>query len=651
MKSVKSELIGGFWGQWQSVNAQKAIFHQWEQLEKSGCIDNFRILAEGKDVFRRGWFFADSDAYKWLDAAFHILAQQLDPRLIELVDQFVGLIENAQTPDGYLYTYNQIHFPGTRWVNLQIEHELYCHGHLIEALISGAQLEMYADKLAIACRAADLIVADMKGKGPKFTSGHEEIEIALLKLFDLTHNLAYLEMAKQFLELRGKQRCFAVEILSETFSNNRRVKAVADQKTAFLEAHPAVRPPSLPASNRAEKPPNIQLRWFIKGLSGKLLQQHAPLRKQVRPEGHAVRFAYLQAAAAMLERMTGENVFRETMKKSWQHMVHKRMYITGGIGSLPVIEGFGRDYELDPSYAYAETCAALGSLFWNREMAKLSGDAPYSDLFEWQLYNAALVGMGINGMRYFYNNPLKSEGGLGRQAWYEVPCCPSNISRMLAGLAGDILKVDAGGVDIQQYISSRHEVLVDGERLAFEIESELPWEGGVQIRMKKATSKPFTINLRQPSWASEMQVAVNEDVIHHINRPGVTQLDPQNAAWVPVTRAWEEGDRIRLEFALPVQIYHTHEKVKPCRGQAALTRGPLVYCLESVDNPDVDIFAVVLDPESPQVVSAPDILGGIRLMRALSTDGKALTFIPYHLWGNRGPSGMTVFVNLPEQTR
>jgi hypothetical protein len=641
MKGIESRLTGGYWGRWQAVNRESAIFHQWAQLEATGCIDNFRILAEGKPVSRTGLFFADSDAYKWLEAAYRILAQAPAPRLTELVEEFVGLIRGAQAKDGYLYTFNQIHFPGTRWVNLQIEHELYCHGHLIEACIAGYRTTGDEVLLDIARRLADRITEDFYGKGPRFTPGHEEIEIALLRLFEVTGNEGYFNMARQFVEQRGKDRFFALEIVRQFFSNNRRVEQAQKQ----VNEDQAVPAEPLPEGNTAKSPPLNQLRFYFSALSGKLLQQHKPLTRQAVPVGHAVRFAYLQTAGAMLDRLSGTAEYRGTLAKSWQHMVGRRMYLTGGIGSLPGIEGFGRDYELDPAVAYAESCAALGSMYWNREMSKLTHETQYSDLFEWQLYNAALVGMGWEGVTYLYNNPLASMGEIERRAWYKVPCCPSNLSRTWAALQDDVLDFDGEAVYIQQYFSSQHRLSMPDGELEMDIESGLPWSGEVKFRIGAAPGKPITLRMRQPSWTSAVRVVLNGVDIRLVKRAPAATLMPQEAAWLEITRTWKTGDRMTLDFELPVRVLHAHRKVRSVRGQVAISRGPLVYCLESIDNPGVDLFGARLYSASLEA-QVSELFDGAVTITGREIDGVELTFIPYHLWGNRGPTQMSVFVRV-----
>ncbi len=645
---MKTKITSGFWRDRLEVNAQRAIFHQWEQLEASGCIENFRIVAGDVDGFREGWFFADSDAYKWLDAASRIYASFPTPELASVMDAFITLLERAQLPDGYIFTYNQIHFPKDRWKNLQIEHELYCHGHLIEAGVSHYEATPRTDMLAIARRAADRIVEDFLGKGTDYTPGHEEIEIALLRLYQVTQHKPYLEMARQFIEQRGRNPLFALSLIRQNSSVDQRRNFIKQKKQEYLSEHPEFKPFKLPPDNASKQPRYSRLRWQINALSGKYFQQHAPIRKQTVPVGHSVRFAYLETAVAMLARENGDQTLVHALEQVWESMVTRRMYVTGGIGSVPGSEGFGNDYELDPEYAYAETCAALASLFWNWEMAQLTNQAKYSDLFEWQLYNAAAVGMGLDGTSYLYNNPLTCRGGVTRKPWYSVPCCPSNLSRTWADLGKYIYSSNEDEIFIHQYISSEYE----SELAKIEIRSELPWMGKVKIIVETSVPSEFTLNLRLPSWCEtdSTRITCNEEFSPVTPAPQQSEItasgyDPREGRWLNLKRIWNSGDVIELNFDMPIKLHQAHPKVKGHRGKVAITRGPLVYCLESVDNPDVDIFTATIEKTSLDSVFDRTELGGIIKIIGQTKTGQPLTFIPYHLWGNRGESTITVWVN------
>ena len=620
-----------FWSPRLSVNAQNAIFHQWEQLENTRCIDNFRIAAGEKGGFREGWFFADSDAYKWLDAASRIYSLHPDPKLASIMDDFISLIARAQQPDGYIFTYNQIHFPNRRWVNLQVEHELYCLGHLIEAGVSHHYATKSMELLDICIKTADLLVRDFLNATPDKTCGHEEIEIALIRLYRVTRNDDYLELARQFVEQRGRIRFFPLHLLRQFSSFNKRTNFVKRLRKKYIKKHPEYKSFQLPQGNFAKKPRFSTMRWYANALRGLYAQQHRPICKQKEPVGHSVRFGYLETANAMLCREQPDETLLSTLEQAWERMVTRRMYVTGGLGAVPGLEGFGSDYELNPEYAYAETCASLASLFWNWEMALLTRDARYSDLFEWQLYNATNVGMGQNGDTYLYNNPLKVHGGVTRQGWYVVPCCPSNLSRTFADLGKYIYSYDDKNIWVHQYVCG--EAKIDDVEIM--VESGFPWSGKGKIFVQTEKQKKFTLHIRKPSWIKEAQ-------------PDLTAsgYDPRAAEYDSITRDWSpNGEVVEFDFDTSIQLRHAHPKVKGHAGKATITRGPLVYCLENVDNPDVDIFTAQLDATSLQDEFIPDLLGGCVVIYGKTTDGKPLKFIPYFLWGNRGESQMTVWVN------
>lgn len=645
------KITGGFWAPRLEVNARSALLHQWEQLEQSGCIRNFGLAAGREQGFREGWFFADSDAYKWLEAASRAYAALPLPALAERIESFVDLLVAAQAADGYLYTYNQIFFPGTRWANLQIEHELYCHGHLIEAGIAHQQATGQDRMLAVAQKAADRMVADLLGRGPEATPGHEEVEIALLKLHRLTGRDDYLALARQFLEQRGRMRPFAPHILRQTRSVARRLAEVRKQRQAYITAHPDYAEFRLPAGVAARKPAGIRRRYILSALSGKLLQQHRPIRRQREPVGHAVRFAYLETAVAMLYRHTGDETLLPALEAAWEKMVNRRMHVTGGIGSLAEIEGFGRDYELDPEMAYAETCAALGCLFWNWQMSLITAKARYADLFEWQLYNAAAGGMGLDGRSYLYNNPLASRGEMERRPWYQVPCCPSNLSRTWASLGGYLYARSPGNLWVQQYVDSQAGVDM-GVPITLEVKTGLPWQGKARLRLDAPAPVSFTLHLRLPGWSSGCRLWVNGQEVPNPGadrRPDVREqpasgYSPEAAAYLPLERTWSPGDVVDLEFAMSPTVRRPHPSVRSLAGRVALTRGPLVYCLESVDNAGMDIFQARIDPDSLRPEYSAAHFGGVWLLRGQTREGETFTGIPYAYWANRGPAQMAVWL-------
>lgn len=377
---------------------------------------------------------------------------------------------------------------------------------------------------------------------------------------------------------------------------NWRAQFVNERRKAYQAEHTEHTSFQQPPDNFAKKTRTAKIRWQLSGLTGKYFQMHAPIRKQTVLVGHAVRFAYLETANAMLYRQDADQTLLPALQKAWERMVTRRMYVTGGIGSLPALEGFGNDYELDPEIAYAETCAALGSLFWNWEMALITGEARYSDLFEWQLYNAAAVGMGPGGDTYLYNNPLACRGGVTRRAWFLVPCCPSNLSRTWASLGKYVFSSEDNELWIHQYIGCQTEINL-GTPVKIDLQSGLPWDGKVRIVLDPETATDFTIHLRIPSWAERFVIHINgqtNPIQFHsptvLKEMPASGYDPRQAWFLPVRRVWSPGDVLEVELEMQVTLRRASPRLLGHKNKTALTRGPLVYCLESVDNPGVDIF-------------------------------------------------------------
>jgi DUF1680 family protein len=641
--NMDGKITSGFWAERLQMNAQSAIFHQWEMLEKTHCIDNFRIAAGIKEGFREGFFFADSDAYKWLDAASRILKHAPSPKLSDLVDEFIAILEAAQTEDGYLYTYNQIHFGNARWQCLQIEHEFYCLGHLIEAGVSHFEATGSERLLRIARNAADLLVSEFGEASPEFTDGHEEIEIALIKLSRATHAPQYRGLAQRLLERRGRISAYPLHFLAQAAHSAGRMTTVAAMRRQYYRGHPAAADFRLPEHNRHRVPALMPLRFAASAFSGKYTQQHLPLHQQEVPVGHAVRFAYLNTAAAMLARDIEANTDVPRMERLWQHMVQRRMSVSGGIGSLPLTEGFGRDYELDPEIVYNETCAALGSMLWSSELGLLTGDPCYDELFEWQLYNAASVGIGANGCSYFYNNPLTTEGGYQREPWYDIPCCPSNLSRVWASLGGQAVSVQENTITIHQYFGGFYNSDASLP-VKMRMETKLPWHGNVSIALEMPSAQQLMLKFRKPAWAGDFALMLNGQPI----QPGIEPskpasvaacgLDFAQSAWLCLECVFSPGDRIDIVFDLPARLLHQDERIPGCGGQVAVSRGPILYCLEGICQP-AGLEKLELASSKLRLNDAFPGYEGIPVLE----DANGHTFTPYFLWGNRGDTPMTVF--------
>ncbi len=646
------KISGGFWGGRCAMNRDNAIFYQWSQLEQTGRIENFRIVAGTRQGFRTGFFYNDSDVHKWAEAAATILTEGPHPNLEKILDEYISIIRGAQAEDGYLFTYNQFHFPGDRWKNLQIGHELYTHGHLIEAGIAHGSATGRNDLMEIARKAANLVVRDFTGAGPAMTPGHEEVEIALIRLYRTTGEKKYLETARHFLEQRGRSACFGLGLIKQFLSQSRRAGIIRKQENEINGGVSAPAGFDFTENLTATEPPFLKLRAHWSFLTGRYFQQHHPIRKQRIPEGHAVRWGYLATAMAMLFRETGDRSIIETLTAAWERIVQRRMYVTGGIGSLPVIEGFGRDYELDNRYAYCETCAALASVFWSHEMLMATGEARYADLIEWQLYNAASAGIALDGCSYLYRNPLESEGQK-RRPWYATACCPSNVSRTWASLGKYIYSIDNNDLWIHQYIDCNATFgTEDGFpiRAQIMIDSKLPWEGQVSIRMNIDDPSEFTLRLRIPSWSGNPSIIINnsQEKIDIPSRPDIVTASgysPYRSCYISLKRNWDKNSSISIIFPMDIAVHRSHRKVKPNRGKIALSRGPLVYCLESIDNPATVIPGAAIDTtKEVEPRFSENHFGGAWLLEGSDPAGNFLTFIPYFCWANRGQSNMEVWV-------
>jgi DUF1680 family protein len=650
-----------FWNKRLKMNAEQAIFFQWQMLEDTGTINNFRIAAKQKEGFRYGFFYSDSDATKWLDAANRILISTPNNKLKDIVDEFIRILSKAQCEDGYLFTYNQLLFPKVRWKNIQVEHELYCHGHLIE----GAPYHLIAtgdsSLVDIAKKAAKLIDSEFNGvqsNKKRIAPGHQEIEIALIKLYRCTGDMKYLDLAEHFLMQRGHLSFFGFRFFKQMLSTVFRMRKVEHLKKKYLKEHPQEQPIRLPDHVKMDMPRAILLRSLYGFLSGKYNQQHKPVLKQTVPEGHAVRFAYQQTALSMLCRERPDPKLLSVLKMSWDHMVQKRMYVSGGIGSIPLVEGFGYDYELDPKYAYCETCAAIGSLLWNWEMILLTQESKYADLFEWQLYNAASVGISNKGDSYLYRNPLASEGKLKREKWFATPCCPSNISRLWASLGQFIFSFTDEAVYIHQYISSKIKNSDNNAPLVVELSSEFPYSGKVGILITEVSEANKKLMIRIPSWTDSYTIHINgEQYTTEVDKSqssgslsieSASGYNPYHSYYLPIHPArpegWRKGDLIKIEFGMPVRILKPHKKVKAVKNMVAISRGPLLYCIEEVDNPDITLGKIRIDVNTIKVAEKANNGVEAICLDCLTQEGKPLTLIPYYLWGNRSPGRMSVYL-------
>lgn len=599
-----------FWAPRLRVNRETTLAAQHRLLEETGRLENFRRLAGASNVPFAGIYFNDSDVYKWLEAAAWALATDPDPALTALVDETIALIAAAQRPDGYLNTYFALDRAGERWTNPDL-HELYCAGHLFQAAVAHHRATGSTALIDIATRFADHIVDRFgpaeDGRIP-WADGHPEVELALVELFRATGDERYLEQARFFVGVRG------TGVLGRPYG-----------------------------------------RW-----GPEYHQDHLPVRDQAGVVGHAVRAVYLYAGAADLCLERDEPELRTALDRLWASMTERKLYVTGGIGARHDGESFGDDHELPSATAYAETCASIGAVMWAWRMLALTGEARYADLIERELYNGILSGLALDGTTYFYVNPLADEGGHRRQPWFGTACCPPNLARLLPSLPGYVASTSDDGVWLHLYATSAVEAtLPDGQRAKLRVETGYPWDGDISVEVQ--TAGEWALNLRVPEWVGD---GASLDVA---GEPwdGEVRL----GSYVAIRRRWAAGDIVRLRLPMPVRRVSCHPRVTENAGRVALMRGPLVYCLEAVDNPDVDVRDVILPDEAEiEAKHRPELLGGVTTLSfagrvapvdrawdgtlyredaggaAHVAEAGQVTAVPYYAWANREPGSMRVWV-------
>jgi DUF1680 family protein len=625
-KPLRRDLVkieDGFWKQWRELIGESTLAHQFEEMRADGHLDAMlldRRMHRGRELadpwegagYWGASVFWDSDLAKWLEGASGRLQQTRDSALEARVETIIELFERAQQPDGYVNSHILTWRPQHRFKNLRDLHELYCAGHLIEAAVVHFEATGKDRLLHVARRFADHIAARFGPEPGQIRGycGHPEIELALLRLYHLTKERRYLDLCRYFINERGQSPNFFEQ------------EAVARQDSRpFRPNHP--------------------------GSPYAYMQAHEPIRKQTKVVGHAVRAMYLFAAAVDLALQDGDSELLETCQRLWQDVITTKLYITGGIGSASENEGFTRDYDLPNENAYAETCASIGLFLFGHHLLQAKLDSQYGDVMERALYNNILSGIGLDGRSFFYDNPLASRGSHRRVSWpWWCPCCPPNLARLVSSLSGYLISQRADSIAIHHYVSS--EVRADG--LTLRIRSGLPYAGDNRIEVQGGEPGEKSLAFRIPDWAANYSLSVN----------GETVTVPPENGYVSVRRAWRSGDRIEANLEMPVRMNFCRFEVDVNRGRLALTRGPLVYCLEQIDNgPELDAVTVPGDGFAPAERS--DLPGGILALRGpgfreetraaglYSDEPPAakpirVTAVPYYAWGNRNPGEMLVWI-------
>ncbi|TPK68464.1 glycoside hydrolase family 127 protein [Mesorhizobium sp. B2-2-4] len=561
--------------------------------------------------------FWDSDWGKTIETAAYSLYRAKNPELEKKIDAVIDLYEKLQQPDGYLSSWYQRIQPGLRWTNLRDCHELYCAGHLIEGAVAYYQATGKRKLLDVMCRYADHI-ASVLGPEPgkkKGYCGHEEIELALVKLARVTGENRYMELAKYFIDQRGQQPHY--------FDEEARARGT-DPKAYHFKTY-------------------------------EYSQSHIPVREQDKVVGHAVRAMYLYSGMADIATEYGDDSLRVALDRLWDDLTSRNLYITGGLGPSAHNEGFTSDFDLPNESAYAETCAAVGLVFWASRMLGMGPNARYADIMERALYNGSISGLSLDGSLFFYENPLESRGRHNRWKWHRCPCCPPNIGRMVASIGSYFYSLADDALAVHLYGDSTARFDIAGVPVALTQASRYPWDGAVAITIEPQAPVAFTLHLRVPAWSAGAALKVNGETMK--------LEDVTSDGYAAIRRTWKKGDSVRLDLEMPIERLYANPQVRQDAGRVALSRGPLIYCVEATDN-DGSLHRIALPrTASIEAHDEPDLLGGVVALSTTAladtdegwqnglyrTDPPAarqtrLTAIPYFAWDNREPGEMLVWL-------
>lgn len=623
------EIQDEFWAPRIETNRTVTIPYAFRMNEETGRMDNFRIAAGLKEGIYKGKRYNDTDVYKVIEAAAYSLRQHPDPDLEKYVDGLIEIIAKAQEPDGYLFTARTCDpdnpAPGAgpeRWSLLAVSHELYNVGHMYEAAVAYFQATGKRTLLDVAIKNADLLDRTFPSQRPG-TPGHQEAEIGLVKLYRVTGDEKYLKLAHYFLDVRGR---------------------IKD----FMPQYPADSP------------------WSVYN-DAVQVQAHRPILEQDEAVGHAVRAAYMFSGIADVAALTGSDAYKSAIARLWNDVVGRKLYLTGGIGAVHSHESFGKAYELPNLTAYNETCAAIGNVFWNHRMFLLHGDARYLDVLERTAYNGLISGVSLSGDRFFYPNPLSSDGqfrfnqgATERSPWFEVACCPGNVARFLPSFSGYVYAQKPDTLYVNLFVASRAALELSGHKVVVSQQTRYPWDGAVKIVLEPQESCNFALAIRLPGWARNE--VLPGDLYRFLDRSDARPTLKLNGEPMPLSiengfiriqRTWSSGDTLELDLPMPIRRIVANEKVEADRGRVALQRGPLVYCAEWCDQSDRRVQNLILPDEAPlHSQGRGDLLGGVTVItgrvQALQEDGalreQDFTAIPYYAWAHRGMGEMAVWL-------
>lgn len=606
-----------FWTPITDRNRERTIPYVFRQCELTGRIDNFAIAGRLKKGKHTGERYNDSDVFKIIEGACYSLMETPDPELQHYVDSIVTLVAAAQEDDGYLYTTRTIDpvnvAPGAgseRWIDERVSHELYNVGHMYEAAVAHYIATGSDLFLNVALRNAALVDKEF-GWGRRETApGHQEIEIGLIKLYKVTGEKRWLDLARFFIDVRGK------------------------------------------GGNYIRHPDSSRFKVYNDSV---YLQMHKPVLEQTEAVGHAVRGAYMYTAMADLSEMTGDRRYLEASETIWDDVVRGKIYITGGIGSKEYGEAFGEPFELPNMTAYTETCASVANVFWNHRLYRATGNAKYLDVLERTLYNGLISGIGADGCHFFYPNPLESDGSFERAGWFDCSCCPVNVARFIPALKQYIWSQTGDGINVNLFIGSTATLQTERGKVSLRQTTDFPWGGRVIVNVDpEVNGCAFALRIRIPSWTGDaplpgglyryltpekkkISIKVNGRKVNSGEADGFAVID----------RKWSVGDIVEINLPMEPRFIVAREEVRADSGRVALGVGPLVYCLEEADNGKVRDLEV--DPRiAPQFGFDKKFSNGAGIVTftAVSPDRevKNVKAVPYYLWANRGKGEMIVWI-------
>jgi len=621
---------GPFWAQRIKINRERTIPRLYKIFEEKGQINSLKPGWEPSTVLEPHHFWYGS-VYQWIEAASYSITTHPDAQFESLIDGLVKLIVKRQQPDGYMPSY---------YKDVQVEKRLRMHlqsirgglsGGLFEAAVAYFQATSKRTLLDISCRHADYsdtVFGGEPGKKRGYPE-HEGTEMSLIKLHQATGEKRYANLAKFFIDERGQ--------LPHYFDRE--------------------------AIEQGEDPTHFWAGTY------EYNQSHKPVREQNEVVGHAVRAMYLYSGMADVAAEFGDEELRAACDRLWNDLTSTKMYITGGIGPTRYNEGFTKDYDLPNETAYAETCAAIGLVFWAHRMLQFECDGRYADVMERALYNGVISGVSLDGEKFFYQNPLTSLGGVQRKQWFECPCCPPNIARLIASLGNYVYSQSKTDAIVHLYVGGTASLRVAGQTVGLRIDTRYPWDGKVVVTVKPETPASFGLKLRIPAWCGEFSLKVNGKETESIK--------PQ-CGYIRIEREWRADDCVELTLSMPIELVRAHPNVREDLGCVAIQRGPLVYCLEQVDN-NVPPYLVV-PPEEVKLANRvplnrivlpqdaklearfePDLLDGVvmicgdavhdldsddQLYRLAKEQRKCfkITAIPYFAWNNRKSGEMRVWI-------